>query len=94
MGPGGDFQIGWGEVLSSWEEQASMKLGGEVSPEGLRITVGRDLAVTHGFEKGENIDAEGRPQKVSIRATSLFRKRDGKWKMIGHHSDLLPILTR
>jgi hypothetical protein len=29
---------------------------------------------------------------VSIRATNLFRKEDGSWKMIGHQTDLLPFL--
>jgi hypothetical protein len=29
---------------------------------------------------------------VSIRATNLFRKESGAWKMIGHHTDLLPFL--
>jgi len=27
---------------------------------------------------------------VSIRATNVFRKEGGQWKMIGHHTDLLP----
>jgi ketosteroid isomerase-like protein len=40
-------------------------------------------------EPSENTDAEGKSKKVSIRATSLFRKESGKWKMIGHHTDLL-----
>ena len=94
MGPGGGFQVGWTQVLSAWEEQAELKLGGEVRPEDVRVTVGRDLAVTHNFERGENVDAEGKSQKVSIRATNLFRKENGKWKMIGHHTDLLPHLAR
>ena len=36
---------------------------------------------------------DGKPQAVSIRATNLFRKEDGTWKMIGHHTDLLPFLA-
>jgi ketosteroid isomerase-like protein len=94
MGPGGGFQIGWTQVISAWKEQAELKLGGEVRAEDMRVTVGRDLAVTHNFERGENVDAEGKRQKVSIRATNLFRKEDGKWKMIGHHTDLLPFLEK
>ena len=94
MGPGGGFQVGWAQVLSAWEEQAKMKLGGVVRPEGMRVTLGRDLAVTHNFERGENVDAKGRRQKVSIRATNLFRKENGTWKMIGHHTDLLPHLQK
>ena len=37
---------------------------------------------------------EGEIQKVSIRATNIFRKEDGQWKMIGHHVDLLPQMAK
>jgi ketosteroid isomerase-like protein len=94
MGPGGGFQIGWNDVLKNWEVQAAMKLGGKVEPADMRITVGTDLAVVSNYEKGENINAKGEPQKVSIRATNIFRKEDGAWKMIGHHTDLLPYLEQ
>jgi ketosteroid isomerase-like protein len=43
---------------------------------------------------GSNLDAEGRPLQVSIRATNVFRKENGDWKMIGHHTDLLPFLNK
>ncbi|MCP5005516.1 MAG: nuclear transport factor 2 family protein [Planctomycetes bacterium] len=94
MGPAGGIQVGWDKVLANWESQAAMKLGGEVKPGDMHITVGRDLAVLHNYVKGKNIDAEGKPRMVSIRATSLFRKEDGKWKMIGNHTDLLPFLEK
>jgi ketosteroid isomerase-like protein len=91
MGPGGDFRVGWDQVLASWKEQAAMKLGGTVRPEKVHVVVGRDLAVTHNVEVGENVK-DGKALKVSIRATNVFRKAGGKWKMIGHHTDLLPYL--
>jgi len=94
MGPGGGFQVGWNDVLKNWEAQAAMKLGGKVEPAEIRITVGTDLAVVSNYEKGENINAKGERQKVSIRATNIFRKEDGAWKMIGHHTDLLPYLEQ
>jgi ketosteroid isomerase-like protein len=94
MGPGGGLRVGWKQVLADWESQTARKLGGEVKPEDMRITVGRDLAIVNNFEIGQNVDADGKPQKVEIRATSVFRKEDGKWKMIGHHTDLLPFLQR
>ncbi len=94
MGPGGGFKVGWDQVLADWEAQAAMKLGGTVKAEDMRITVGHDIAVTSNYAKGENINAEGKPQTVSIRVTNIFRKEDGKWKMIGHHTDLLPFLQK
>ncbi len=92
MGPTGGIKIGWQEVLSDWQSQADMKLGGTVNPQDMKIYVGSNLAITVNYEKGSNINAEGKPQEVSIRATNTFRKEDGKWKMIGHHTDLLPFL--
>ena len=92
MGPAGGFQVGWNEVRDNWEAQAALKLGGKVEPYETRVTVGNDLAFTQCYEKGSNLDAQGRTVQVSIRATNLFRKENGKWKMIGHHTDLLPFL--
>ncbi len=94
MGPGGGFQKGWKDVLASWEQQAALKLGGQVMPQDMRVTVGRDIAITHNYEIGENIDKVGNRQKLSIRATNVFRKEGGQWKMIGHHTDLLPYLEK
>ncbi len=94
MGPVGGFQVGWNQVRANWEAQAALKLGGEVHSERMRITVGQDIAVIHNFEVGENMNTAGKIRKVSIRATSVFRKEQGRWKMIGHHTDLLPFLKK
>jgi ketosteroid isomerase-like protein len=94
MGPGGGYQVGWTQVLGEWEKQAALKLGGKVEPKEVRITVGRDLAVVSNYEMGQNLTPGGKPQKVAIRATNLFRKENGAWKMIGHHTDLLPYLQK
>jgi len=94
MGPGGGFRLGWKDVLADWESQAALKLGGKVEPKDMRITVGRDLAIVSNYEIGHNLTANGKSQKVTIRATNLFRKENGKWKMIGHHTDILPFLQK
>ncbi len=94
MGPVGGIKVGWDQVLASWEAQAAMKLGGSVHAEEMRVTAGNEIAVSSNYSKGENIDTEGKPQPVSIRATNIFRKEGGTWKMIGHHTDLLPFLQK
>jgi ketosteroid isomerase-like protein len=93
MGPDGKFIVGWEEVSVSWKRQAAMKLGGTIRTEAPRVTVGKDLAVVACLEVGENI-VDGAPQTVSLRATNVFRKEDGQWKMIGHHTDILPFLQK
>jgi ketosteroid isomerase-like protein len=92
MGPAGEFQVGWDEVREIWATQAALRLGGKVEPNETRFIIGHDLAFSQCYEKGNNLDAQGRTVRVSIRATNLFRKENGKWKMIGHHTDLLPFL--
>jgi ketosteroid isomerase-like protein len=94
MGPAGGFQVGWKQVRANWEAQAAKKLGGKVEPRDTRITVGKDLAIVQCYEVGNNLNAQGQRVKVSIRATNIFRKENGQWKMIGHQTDLLPFLEK
>lgn len=94
MGPAGGLQTGWQEVGEIWDKQAALKLGGKVTPQDMAITLGEDIAITSNYEIGENYDQDGNLQKVSIRATNIFRKEEGEWKMIGHHTDLLPYLEK
>ena len=91
LDPSGAFLIGWDDVLKSWQKQAGMNIGGGVSPRNLQITVVGDLAVTHNYEIGTS-NLGGDTEPVSIRATNVFRKEDGKWKMISHHTDILAFL--
>lgn len=91
MGPTGGIQTGWKNVFAIWEAQGAKKLGGEVRPTNAHVTVGPEIAIYSCYEEGKNF-VEGKPEKVSIRATNVFRKENGQWKMIGHHTDLLPFL--
>jgi ketosteroid isomerase-like protein len=93
MGPDGAYRVGWVEVLTDWEAQAALNLGGSVRPVDVRITAGRELAVVHNTVKGANVDAEGNSLDVSLRATVIFRQEDGAWKVIAVHTDLLPNLA-
>lgn len=93
MGPDGKFTVGWDAVSAEWEKQAALKLGGEIRTEGVYAKVGQDLATVECFEVGEN-EVNGKATPVSIRATNVYRKENGEWRMIGHHTDTLPFLTK
>ena len=92
-GPTGGIKHGWQAVRQDWVKQAKLRLGGKVKPEKLTYVIGRDIAVVSNYEIGENIGRDRKPIRVAIRATSTFRKEEGKWKMIGHHADPLPYLS-
>jgi len=94
MGPTGNFERGWAAVLKDWEGQAALKLGGRVEPTDIRVVLGRDLAVISNYEIGENTNAQGKIERLKLRATNIFRKEGRRWKMVGHHTDLLPYLAK
>lgn len=91
LGPQGDILIGWDQVHKEWKEQAAMVLGGHVEPQEMHIIANQEIGIAYNEEIGTN-NVHGKPYKIKIRATNLFRKENGKWKMIGHHTDLLPFL--
>jgi ketosteroid isomerase-like protein len=94
MGPTGRFERGWNIVFKDWQGQASMKLGGRVEPVDVHSFVGQNLAVVSDYEQGENTNAKGKVERVKLRATNIFRKEGGRWKMVGHHTDPLPYLAQ
>lgn len=94
LGPDGVFETGWGAVRKDWEIQTAKKLGGRIEPTDIHVFVGRDLAVVNDYEQGENTNANGKVEQVKLRATNIFRKEGGQWKMVGHHTDLLPYMAK
>jgi ketosteroid isomerase-like protein len=89
LGPSGGILVGWEAVRNSWAEQAKLKLGGRVEPEDMHVTAGDEIGITVDYERGTSY-INGKPEKVNIRATNVFRLENGKWKMIEHHADILP----
>ncbi len=88
MSPFGELLVGWEPVRESWEAQANQRLGGRVDPEELRHFTSPTLGFVVGFERG-SVEIDGSSTPVNIRATSMYRLEDGRWKMIGHHTDPL-----
>jgi ketosteroid isomerase-like protein len=92
MGPAGGFDSGWSAVRKDWESQTALKLGGHIQPVDVHAFVGQEIAVVSDYEEGENTNVNGKTVQVKLRATNIYRKENGQWKMIGHHTDLLPYL--
>jgi ketosteroid isomerase-like protein len=91
MGPGGDYLIGWNDIEKEWDLQASRKLGGKVEPSRLHTIEGDDFAMITCVEVGSNV-VNGKSATVSIRSSTVFRKRNGVWKAVSHQTDKLPYL--
>jgi ketosteroid isomerase-like protein len=64
--------------------------GGHVEEIDNNAIVNGDMAVVQTVEKGVVNNREGVGVELVARETSVFRREDGKWKMVAHHADLLP----
>ena len=91
MGPQpGLFHVGWKVTDQDWVKQAAMRMGGAIEVVRRHITMGDNLAVVHNIAKASNLNPDGDPVEFTMRGTSVFRREDGAWKLIAHHSDPLP----
>jgi ketosteroid isomerase-like protein len=88
LGPMGGRIVGWDAVGKEWRREAALKLGGKVVAENMQVVAGPCMGYTVTEEVGENMTADGKPVEVRFRATNIFRKEQGGWKMVHHHTDL------
>jgi ketosteroid isomerase-like protein len=93
MHPIGGRDIGWEKVDDSFKQVAKLASGGEVRLSEQRIEVDGNMAYEVGIEKGQATFAG---QKVAIehRVTNVYRKENGNWKMVHHHTDVSPDMLK
>ncbi len=94
MGPFGGRLTGWEAVGGDFKKVGDMKLGGHVVCKDLIVQVGNDMGYTVCVELGENMSADGQPVMVNHRATNVFRRENGQWKLVHHHTDISPQLEK
>jgi ketosteroid isomerase-like protein len=48
-----------------------------------------DLAYTVGYEHNQ-VNVNGEPQTYTLRATHVYRREDGRWRIVHRHADSAP----
>jgi ketosteroid isomerase-like protein len=91
MHPIGDREVGWEQVEGPWQQVASMASGGRVAIEDQSIQAGGDLAYEVGTEVGDGTIA-GDAVSFKQRVTNIYRREDGVWKTVHHHTDKNPAM--
>jgi len=91
MHPIGGREIGWDAVRASFEKVAQLASKGKVELRDQIIRVAGDVVFETGVEHGQVKLAE---QQVTIehRATNIYQREGGAWKMIHHHTDTSPAM--
>lgn len=93
MGPFGNRSVGWTQVQTEFEREAKLKMGGAVEPRDMLVQVDGDLGYVVCVEHGHNLGPTGKAVDIDIRSTSIFRRENGEWKMVLHHTDVAPRLA-
>lgn len=87
MHPIGGLQVGWKNVLESFQQVAQIASGGHVTLEDQIIQVAGDLAYELGVERGEATFA-GQQVTLNHRVTNIYRRETTGWKIVHHHTDI------
>lgn len=92
-GFGGYGEKGWDAVGARYDWASSQyKSGGAaMKVEYLSVVVSGDLAFTVGIERqeGARVGDQQSPGRRALRATQIFRREDGAWKLLHRHADPL-----
>jgi ketosteroid isomerase-like protein len=81
---------GWDEIEPSFREVASWFSGSESYEfEVVAAGASADLAYTVGYERNVAITNGERRQYV-LRATHVYRREDGQWRIVHRHADHVP----
>jgi ketosteroid isomerase-like protein len=87
--PGWDILIGWTAIRESW--QSIFSAGGDLSVEAAEVEVNivGEVAWVQCLEQIRNTGDAGDQLSVA-RATNLFVRDDGGWRMVLHHASPIP----
>ena len=86
--PGWELIEGWDVIRQSWEVIFANTTGMIVEPSEVKVRVEGDMAWVSCME---TITSAGGSEGVSTaRATNLFVRRPGGWKMVLHHASQIP----
>jgi ketosteroid isomerase-like protein len=77
-------------VRAGWEQAAQAISDGQISLDDLVVVpIADDVAYTLGTEHGQ-MQVRGESVRIDWRATNIYRREDGEWKMVHHHADVSP----
>jgi ketosteroid isomerase-like protein len=93
LGPAGEVLKGREEIFASWQHLASLKMHGDVHPENMHFFEDGNIGIIQCVEIGTH-QIKNKQEKINIRASNIFRKENGKWKMISHQTDLCQVLSQ
>jgi ketosteroid isomerase-like protein len=91
--PVGNIQVGWDAVRAEFERHSQQSIRGDLRYKDPFIRVCGDAAYVSSRVSAPDMTIGGKPYPFDLRATSIFRREDGVWQIVHHHTDLGPGLA-
>jgi ketosteroid isomerase-like protein len=88
--PVGNIQVGWEAVRAEFERHAKVGIKGNLEYKEPFVRVCGDLAYASCLATAPDMTINGKPYDFNLRATTIFRREDGQWRVVHHHSDCGP----
>lgn len=83
--------VGWTEVEPTFVQVASWFDGSEKWEfEVIAAGASGDLAYTVGYEHDQATVVDGHPRVYTLRVTHVYRREDGRWRIVHRHADFPP----
>lgn len=88
--PGWDVVVGWRSIRDSWQAIFASSPGLKVDPDEVELSFHGELAWLQCLERISNsVEEEDEPSFA--RATNIFVRSGGAWRMVLHHASQVPV---
>ena len=89
LGPMGATITGRAAVMEEFAREAAMGFQGTLRAEERRFVETPEMGLLVCIERTSGMTRAGETIQSDIRATTIFRKENGHWRVVHHHTDRL-----
>jgi ketosteroid isomerase-like protein len=87
LGPTGAIRIGRAAVMEQFAREAAMGFQGTLRADDRHYVETAEMGWLVCVERTSGMTQAGEVIAVDIRSTTIFRKEDGHWRAVHHHTD-------
>lgn len=87
LGPTGVICRGRQAVMEQFAREAAMGFAGTLVADGRQLVETAEMGLLVCTERTSGMTRDGEPLQLDIRSTTVFRKEQGQWKAVHHHTD-------